>query len=131
MNNKFTKKHFGYALMIGSVWGLAEVAVGVGLKSCAHLVSGSLMTGVALFFIASAWVASRNYYTPILVVVIAALFKLFDAALLGLPVMSGAIGNPVFAFFLEVLAFIVLIAVFRRPGGIRPLRSHCWEQALP
>jgi hypothetical protein len=100
-------------LILGSVWGFSEVILGVGLRACAHLVSGSLMTGVALFFIAAAWVATRNYLAPIMVVLIAALFKLFDAVLLSLPVMHGAIGNPIFAFLMEGLAFIVLIAILR------------------
>ena len=112
MNTQFTKTHLAYALVIGSVWGFGEVALGAGLKSCAHLMSGSLMTGVALFFIAAAWVASGNYLTPILSVLIASVFKLFDAVLLSLPVMHGAIGNPIFAFLLEGFAFIVLIAIF-------------------
>jgi len=114
MNKQFTKTHLAYALIIGSVWGFGEVALGAGLKSCAHLMSGSLMTGLALFFIAAAWVASGNYLTPILAVLIASVFKLFDAVLLSLPVMHGAIGNPIFAFLLEGLAFIVLIAIFRQ-----------------
>ena len=114
MNRKFTSIHLPVALILGSIWGLSEVALGVGLRSCAHTVSGSLMTGVALFFIAASWVAARNYYTPVLVVLIASAFKLFDAVLLNDPVMSGSIGNPVFAFLMEGLAFIVHIAIFRK-----------------
>ncbi len=73
------------------------------------------MTGVALFFISAAWVASsRNYLLPLLVVLVASVFKLFDAVLLSLPVKHGAIGNPIFAFWMEGIAFIVLIAIFRR-----------------
>ena len=113
MNKQFTRTHLAYALVIGSFWGFGEVALGAGLKSCAHLMSGSLMTGVALFFIAAAWVASGNILTPVLTVLIASVFKLFDAVLLSLPVMHGAIGNPIFAFLLEGMAFIVLIAIFR------------------
>jgi hypothetical protein len=113
MNKKITGTHLSIALIAGSVWGLGEVVLGAGLKSCAHLVSGSLMTGVALFFIAGSWAATRNILVPLLAVVVASLFKLFDAALLSLPVMSGSIGNPIFAFVLEGLAFVVLILLFR------------------
>jgi hypothetical protein len=113
MKQKLTGTLLAYALIIGSVWGLGEVALGVGLRSCAQLVSGSLMTGVALFFISAAWVASsRNYLLPILVVLVASIFKLFDAVLLSLPVQHGAIGNPIFAFWMEGIAFIALIALF-------------------
>ncbi|MCF8226560.1 MAG: hypothetical protein K9J30_11845 [Bacteroidales bacterium] len=113
MNKKITATHLSIALIAGSIWGFTEVALGAGLRSCAHLVSGSLMTGVALFFIAGTWSATRNILVPLLTVLIASIFKLFDAALLSLPVMSGAIGNPVFAFILEGLAFVALIMLFR------------------
>jgi hypothetical protein len=125
MNTKFTKTHLAYALILGSVWGFAEVALGAGIKACAHQVSGSLMTGLALFFITLSWSASRNILTPLLVILIASVFKLFDAVLLSLPVMHGAIGNPIFAFLLEGFAFILLVSVFgtrdwtkRRSGAL-------------
>lgn len=102
------------AIMLGSVWGLSEVLLGAGIKACAHTVSGSVMTGVALFFIAAAWVATKNFHIPVMVVLIACLFKLFDAVLLSLPVLHGAIGNPIFAFLLEGFAILLLIAVFRK-----------------
>ncbi len=113
MKNSMTRSHLLIALILGSVWGFAEVLVGAGLRSCAHLVSGSLMTGVALFFLATTWVATRNLFALVLIVMLASIFKLFDAVLLSLPVMHGAIGNPIFAFLLEGLAFIALIAIFR------------------
>ncbi len=102
------------AIMLGSVWGLSEVLLGAGIKACAHTVSGSVMTGVALFFIAAAWVAAKNFHIPVLVVLIACLFKLFDAVLLSLPILHGAIGNPIFAFLLEGFAILLLIALFRK-----------------
>jgi len=114
MNKKVERKFIGYALILGSVWGVIEVALGVGLRTCASTVTGSIMTGVALFFIAASYVLTRSNFIPILVVMIAALFKLFDSVLLGIPVMSGAIGNPIFAFILEGLAFVILISIFRR-----------------
>ena len=113
MNKKLTKTHIAIALILGSVWGFGEVILGVGLKACASMMSGSLMTGVALFFIAAAWVSTRNHLTPILAVIVASLLKLLDAYLLSLPVMSGAIGNPIFAFILEGLAFIGIILILK------------------
>ena len=113
MKNSMTRSHLLIALILGSVWGFAEVMMGAGLRICAHLVSGSLMTGVALFFLATTWVATRNLFALVLIVMLASLFKLFDAVLLSLPVMHGAIGNPIFAFLLEGMAFIALIAIFK------------------
>ncbi len=113
MKKSISSSHLIVAITLGSIWGFAEVLMGAGLRSCAHLVSGSLMTGAALFFLATTWVVTRNHLVLILIVLIASLFKLFDAVLLSLPVMHGAIGNPIFAFWLEGFAFIALILVFR------------------
>lgn len=112
MDKTNLKSHLGIAIILGSVWGFAEVALGLGLRSCAALVSGSLMTGVALFFICAGWVSTRRFFVPILVIVIACLFKLFDALLLSLPVKHGAIANPIFAFLMEGLGFLLLVAIF-------------------
>ncbi len=114
MEKSIFRSHLAIAVILGSVWGLSEVMLGAGIKACAHTVSGSLMTGVALFFIVAAWVSTKSYHIPVLVVLIACLFKLFDAVLLSLPVMHGAIGNPIFAFLLEGFAILLLIAVFRK-----------------
>lgn len=80
------------------------------------------MTGVALFFVASSWFLTRNILCIVLLVGITGLFKMFDALLLSLPLQHGAIGNPIFAFFMEALAFLFLIAIFnaklkQKPGG--------------
>jgi hypothetical protein len=121
MKQKLTGTHLAYALIIGSVWGLGEVALGVGLRSCAQMVSGSLMTGAALFFISASWTASsRNYYVPLLVVMVATCFKLFDAVLLSLPVKHGAIGNPIFAFWMEGIAIVAMLALFHRSSWKKP-----------
>jgi len=114
MEKSVFRSHLAIAVVLGSVWGLSEVMLGAGIKACAHTVSGSLMTGVALLFIAAAWGATKSYHIPVLVVLIACLFKLFDAVLLSLPVLHGAIGNPIFAFLLEGFAILLLLAIFRK-----------------
>ena len=125
MEKSVFRSNLAIAVILGSVWGLSEVMLGAGIKACAHTVSGSLMTGVALFFIAAAWVASKSYHIPVLVVLIACLFKLFDAVLLSLPVLHGAIGNPIFAFLLEGFAILLLIAIFRKQSW-QKRSSRAW-----
>lgn len=125
MEKSIFRSHLAIAVILGSVWGLSEVMLGAGIKACANTVSGSLMTGVALFFIAAAWVASKSYHIPVLVILIACLFKLFDAVLLSLPVMHGAIGNPIFAFLLEGFAILLLIAIFRKQSW-QKRSSRAW-----
>lgn len=111
MVKNISKSHLGFVVILGAVWGLSEAALGMGLRSCASFVSGSLMTGVALFFIAASWVVSRRILGVALLIVIACLFKMFDAFLLSLPVLHGAVANPIFAFIMEGAAFLVLITI--------------------
>ena len=99
--------------MLGSVWGLSEAALGMGLRTCASLASGSLMTGAALFFMAAGWVITRRILAVAILVLLASLFKMFDAFLLSLPIRHGAIGNPIFAFFMEGLAFVVMTSIIK------------------
>ncbi len=113
MDRSISKSHLGMLIILGSVWGLSEAALGMGLRSCAAFVSGSLMTGVALFFMAAGWVVSRRFFGVFLMVFIAMFFKMFDALLLSLPLRHGAIGNPIFAFFMEAIAIVLLLAVIK------------------
>ncbi len=113
MEKKFSISHLGIVVMLGAVWGLSEAALGMGLRNCASVLSGSIMTGVALFFIAACWAVSQSVSGIILLVVIASLFKMFDALLLSLPFFHGAVANPIFAFFMEGIAFIVIISLVK------------------
>jgi hypothetical protein len=81
------------------------------LRQCASTVSGSLMTGAALFFLAAAWAISPRVKTIAAMAGLAVGFKLFDALLLGLPVLHGAIGNPIFAIVMEGAAFMLILGV--------------------
>jgi len=113
MPKKIRLTHLGIVVMFGAVWGLSETALGAGLQSCASLASGSIMTGFALFFMAATWVVTQNVLGLSLLVAIASFFKMFDALLLSLPLQNGAVANPIFAFLMEGLAFLILIAITR------------------
>jgi hypothetical protein len=112
MDQKNPKSYMGIVIMLGAVWGLSEAALGMWLRSCASFMSGSIMTGVALFFIAASWILSRRILGVALLVAIACLFKMFDALLLSLPILHGAVGNPIFAFLMEGSAFLVLLYIY-------------------
>jgi hypothetical protein len=107
------KTNWGPVLVLGGLWGLSEAALGMYLRQCASTVSGSVMTGAALFFLAAAWAVSPRAKTAVLMVAVASGFKLFDALLLGLPVLHGAIGNPIFAMVMEGAAFVLIVGVTR------------------
>ena len=113
MSQKMPSPQFANVIMLGAVWGFAEAGLGLGLQRCASLVSGSIMTGVAFLFIATAWVLTRRAVGVVLMVALVTLMKLFDAFLLGLPVKHGAVANPIFAFWMEGLAFLLIIAMIK------------------
>ncbi len=113
MDESAPKPYLGMVIVLGSVWGLSEAALGMGLRSCAAFVSGSLMTGAALFFLAAGWMISKRVSGVVVMVLIASFFKMFDALLLSLPLNHGAIGNPIFAFFMEAAAFVILVSIVR------------------
>jgi len=69
-------------VVIGSLWGLLEATVGS--------LTGRLLPLVLL---------------PIL----AGLLRLYAGLLLGLPIMSGAVANAIYAFFVEAAVFVVVI----------------------
>lgn len=105
------KTNWAPVLILGSLWGLSEAALGMYLRQCASTVSGSVMTGAAFLFLAAAWAISPRVKTMAVMVGMAAGFKLFDALLLGLPVLHGAIGNPIFAIVMEGAAFVLILSV--------------------
>lgn len=125
MDKSAAKSYLGLTIALGAVWGLSEAALGMGLRSCAAMVSGAAMTGAALFFMAAGWILTRRIFGVVLMVLIAGGFKMFDAFLLGYPLNHGAIGNPIFAFFMEGLAFLVIVSVLSRT-----LLQKVWGQAL-
>jgi hypothetical protein len=108
------KKGLGTIVLLGTVWGISECALGIGLNACASSISGSVMTGVALFFLAAAWAVGRKAINVVLIVAIAIGFKMFDVLLLGLPLGSTAVIHPSFAFILEGAGLLIATAIFFR-----------------
>lgn len=113
MHKSVVKSYIPVVIALGSVWGFSEAALGMGLRSCAAYVSGAVMTGVALFFISAGWVVSRKAAGIAIMVLVAALFKMFDALLLSYPLTHGAIGNPIFAFCMEAIAFVIIVSLIK------------------
>lgn len=120
MTKSSSHRYISTVILLGSLWGLSEAALGMGLRSCAAMVSGSLMTGVALLFMAAGWVVSRRILGIFIMVTVAALFKMFDALLLSLPLNHGAIGNPIFAFFMEAIALVILVSLLKEKLTKKP-----------
>jgi len=120
MTKAFPSRSLGIVIILGSVWGLSEAALGIGLRSCASLASGSIMTGVALFFLGATWRRTQHWLGPLVLVVIASIFKLFDALFLSLPIKNGAVANPIFAFWTEGLALVLMLAFMKDSWKVKP-----------
>lgn len=116
-----SRTNWGPILVLGSIWGLSEAALGLYLRQCASTVSGSLMTGAGLLFLAAAWAVAPRAWALALMVLIASAFKLFDALLLGLPVLHGAVANPIFAMVIQGAAFLLIISIIREALARRPI----------
>jgi hypothetical protein len=117
MSKKIPSTIWGFPVILGAIWGLSEAALGIGLQSCASQASGSIMTGAAVFFMAGCWILTERVFGIAMLVVVASLFKMFDALLLSLPLHSGTIANPIFAFMTEGLSFSLLITIVQ--AGIK------------
>ena len=126
MEKRNTITALGIVVILGSAWGLSECVLGAAIQACASKMSGSLMTGVALFFIAAAWAATGKAWSVALLVAVAMLFKMFDALLLSLPLWNGAIANPIFAFVLEGAAFVAVAAVVAGKMGRKTAGRAVW-----
>jgi hypothetical protein len=113
MSQKISSPQFASIVILGAVWGFSEAALGLGLHKCAAFASGSIMTAVAFLFIAAGWVLVRRVSGVVLMVALVTLIKLFDAQLLSLPLRHGAVANPIFAFWTEALAFLVIFALLK------------------
>jgi hypothetical protein len=96
-------------IFLGTLWGVSECLLGIYLRQCASLTSGSIMTAVAIFFLTAGWTLSRTRLAIPAMVILASLFKMADALLLSLPFRHGAVANPIFAFFMEGLALWLII----------------------
>lgn len=113
MEKKSFKQSIAFILLIGSAWGLTEATLGMELHDSFQQISGSLMVGLAFFFIASGWIITRNMAAIIGIVILAGIFKMLDAILLSVPVNSNSILNPVFGFFTQGAGFLILFGILK------------------
>lgn len=102
---------FHILLAAGACWGLSEAALGAWLKGVCHSgITGSLMTGAAVFFLAAARRPGRNPLRLAVVPVLAVALKLLDGFILRIPLSSPAILHPAYAMIAEALCFILVVS---------------------
>ena len=112
---KSLKGKLGMVIAIGSVWGFAEAGLGMYLRGvCARFITGSVMTGIAIFFLSLAYGLTRKTWTAFVLLGLVSMLKLLDACLLHLPILHGAIANPMYAFITEALAFVFVVSIISK-----------------
>lgn len=101
-------------VMLGCLWGVQEAVAGAYLRgTCARMFSGSLLMGGAFFFLASAYVVSGRLLPLLLLPVITSGFRVYAALLTGTSLLTMAVANPIYAFFTETLALMLILALLR------------------
>ncbi|MCK9484045.1 MAG: hypothetical protein M0R34_06750 [Candidatus Marinimicrobia bacterium] len=126
MNSLSKTEKIWIAVVVGAAWGLAEALVGMYMRqTVAYGMTGSIMTGIVALILAFGYGAIRQYSLLFISLAMVVLFKLLDAWLLHLPVVHGAVGNPIFAIILEMLAFALVVNILRPE-----LKSKIHGQAL-
>lgn len=100
-------------LLMGSIWGLAEMSLG-GFLHAVHLPQkGAVMGGIAVSIMAVFVSTTGKPLLVPLLGIIAASFKPFSAAVFGMPVFSPFVLNPAIAIVMQALAFSVVMVAFR------------------
>ena len=101
-------------MVIGSIWGLLEMALGGFLHTIHFVQTGAVMGGLAISLMALFLSITRK---PLLIPalgVIAASFKPFSALIFGQPVLSPYVINPATAIIVEAMAFATVAFIFNR-----------------
>lgn len=113
-----------FFVTVGILWGLAEAGLGLAIRACNHEMTGSVMTAVALFFLATAFQFSQKKWGLWLILAIVLAVKSLDLVLLNLPNPRGAVLNPMYAFVTEVFAFWLIVSVMeKRTAETFPTRA--------
>lgn len=100
-------------IVVGSIWGLAEMTLGGFLHAIHFPQKGAIMGGLAVSLMAIFYTLTGKPSLVPLLGVIAASFKPFSAIIFGMPVLSPFVVNPAIAIIMEALAFGGVVVALR------------------
>lgn len=100
-------------IVVGSIWGLAEMTLGGFLHAIHFPQKGAIMGGLAVSLMAIFYTLTGKPSLVPLLGVIAASFKSFSAIIFGMPVLSPFVVNPTIAIIMEALAFSGVVVALR------------------
>lgn len=99
MSESRQEKQFGFLFFYAAVWGILEATLGWALHFIAFPVSGFIMFPIALFILTRAYQRLQSSSALIIIGLLAALIKLVDLFLPGLPAIKTV--NPAVALIIE------------------------------
>jgi len=103
------------AIGIGAIWGLSEALIGMSMRDTSvYFITGSLMTGIVAILLSFGYASIKKFSFLFVALGMVILFKLLDAFMLHLPVVHGAVGNPIFAMVVELSAFVFVFTIIRK-----------------
>lgn len=107
------KRNPGYFRLLyhGLIWGFAELTLGSLLHALHFPYKGMVMTGIGLAIIGMYLRHNRTVWHPIVIGVIASGVKCAAAPLMGIPLGSRAVINPVAAIITEATVVSVTLMV--------------------
>lgn len=98
-------------VLFGSIWGALEATLGAALIALHVPRFGAIMANIGFFLMAAAVAIYKRPELPLGMGLIAASFKLIDAAALGVSPLAQMILNPMIAIVMEALAFTLVVAL--------------------
>jgi len=104
---------FATIIVVGSIWGLFEMTLGGFLHAVHFPQKGAIMGGLAISFMAIFVTITRKPSLVPILGVIAASFKLFDAIIFRVPLLSPYVVNPATAIIMEALAFSAVTVILK------------------
>ncbi|MFO7958848.1 MAG: hypothetical protein R6X33_17325 [Candidatus Brocadiia bacterium] len=101
-----------FLVVVGLVWAFTEVTFGTLVTaSCPRGMTGSVLTGAALLFLSTAYYSGASRWMLAVPLLLAVGAKVAGAAALGRPMLSGAVANPCYAYAMELVALVVVLAL--------------------
>ncbi|MBP7461780.1 MAG: hypothetical protein KBA26_10865 [Candidatus Delongbacteria bacterium] len=113
-----------YILSFGLLWGLAESIIPWVLKAgCPGTSIGSLMAGLAFFFLAGSYFSSHRMSAPLMIAVIAAIIKLTGLTIRHAAIPTGLWLNPIGAYALQAILFRLGMQFRNRSSSLQILAT--------
>lgn len=101
-----------FLVVVGLAWAFTEVTFGTLVTaSCPRGMTGSVLTGAALLFLSAAYYSGASRWMLAVPLLLAMGARAAGAAALGRPMLSGAVANPCYAYAMELVALIVVLAL--------------------